>query len=253
MQPRFRIFAGPNGSGKTHLFNFLRSKSYIHTEVFVNADEIEKYLSSSLQFHFNAYRVKVSDQDFKKHIKQSGILKKIRDSSFLEKINIQRGVLNLDINKNELNSYIASFVATYLAEKLIESKQSFCYETVLSHPSKLKLLEVAGKNGFKTYLYFVFTNDWHLNIERVKLRVKQGGHDVDDKKIEQRYFKSLKLFSKAAKASFCSYLIDNSANFELMSEIRNGKIIFTARNYPRWLKKYYDPEWVNFLNGKEEV
>ncbi len=236
------MFAGPNGSGKTHLFNFLRSQSYIHTEIYVNADEIEQKLSESLKFHFNAYRVKVSDEDFKKHIRQSGILKKIRDKSFLEKINIHSGVLKMNIRKGELNSYIASFIASYLSEKLIESKQSFCYETVLSHPSKLKLLEHARKNGYKTYLYFVFTNDWHLNIERVKLRVKQGGHNVDDKKIEQRYFRSLKLFSKAAKASFSSYLIDNSTNFETMSEVRDGKNIYTAPNYPKWLKKYYDPE-----------
>ena len=104
----------------------------------------------------------------------------------------------MKIRKEELNSYIASFIASYLSEKLIETKQSFCYETVLSHSSKLKLFEQAKKKGYKTYLYFIFTNDWHLNIERVKLRVKQGGHNVDDKKIKQRYFRSLKLFSKAA-------------------------------------------------------
>ena len=242
MQPRFRMFAGPNGSGKTHLFKYLRSQTYIHTEVYVNADEIEKKLSESLQFHFNAYRVKVSDEDFKKHIRQSGILKKIANKSFLDKINIQSGVLKMNIHKSELNSYIASFIASYLSEKLIESKQSFCYETVLSHPSKLKLLEQASKKGYKTYLYFVFTDDWHLNIERVKLRVRQGGHDVDDKKIEQRYFKSLKLFSEAAKVSASSYLIDNSTNFALMSEVKNGKNVYTAPNYPKCLRKYYVPE-----------
>ena len=242
MRPRFRMFAGPNGSGKTHLFTFLRDQSFISTEIYVNADEIEQTLSKHLRFHFNAYRVKVSDEDFKKHIRHSGILKKIKDNSFLDKMSIQGGVLKMNIKRGELNSYIASFIASYLAEKLIESKQSFCYETVLSHPSKLKLLEQARKKGFRTYLYFVFTDNWHLNIERVKLRVRQGGHDVDDKKIEQRYFRSLKLFSKAANLASCSYLIDNSTSFEMMTEIRNRKNIFTAANYPKWLKKYYTPE-----------
>lgn len=242
MQPRFRMFAGPNGSGKTHLFNFLRSQSYIHTEIYVNADAIEGKLSEAMQFNFNPYRVKVSDEDFKKHIQQSGILKKIEDKTFLEKIKIESGVLKMKIRKSELNSYIASFVASYLAEKLITSGQSFCYETVLSHPFKLKLLELANKSGYKTYLYFVFTDDWHLNIERVKLRVLQGGHDVDDKKIEQRYFRSLKLFAKAAQASDSAYLIDNSRNFELMAEVKKGKNIFVKSNYPDWLKEYFKPE-----------
>ena len=30
MQPRFRIFAGPNGSGKTHLFNYLHDQGFIN-------------------------------------------------------------------------------------------------------------------------------------------------------------------------------------------------------------------------------
>ena len=150
MQPRFRMFAGPNGSGKTHLFNFLRSQSYIHTEIYVNADEIEQKISKSFQFNFNAYRVKVSDEDFKNHVRKSGILNKIPDKSFLGKLTIVGGILKMNIGKGELNSYVASFVASYLAEKLIESKQSFCYETVLSHPSKLKLLKLARTRGFKT-------------------------------------------------------------------------------------------------------
>lgn len=241
MQPRFRMFAGPNGSGKTHLFNFLKSQSFIHTEIYVNADAIEQTIADTLQFHFNAYRVKVSEEDFKIHIQESGILKKINDKSFLEKIKIEAGVLKIGIKRSELNSYIASFVASYLAEKLIESGQSFCYETVLSHPAKLKLLEQANKRKYKTYLYFVFTDNWRLNIERVKLRVKQGGHDVDDKKIEERYFRSLKLFAKTAAASNSAYLIDNSKNFELMAEVKNGKNISISPDYPEWLKKYYSP------------
>lgn len=42
MQSRFRLFAGPNGSGKTQLFTVLREQSYINTELFINADTIEQ-------------------------------------------------------------------------------------------------------------------------------------------------------------------------------------------------------------------
>ncbi len=236
------MFAGPNGSGKTHLFKYLKSQSFIHTEMYVNADEIEKKISSTLSFHFNAYRIKVSDADFKQHIVQSGILKKIKDRNFLEKIKIENGVLTINIQRSEISSYIASFVASYLAEKLIESGQSFCYETVLSHASKIKLLEKANTIGYKTYLYFVFTNDWHLNVERVKLRVQQGGHPVDKQKIEDRYFRSLKHFSGASAFANTTYLIDNSKNFELMSELKNGESIFISKDYPDWLKKYFIPK-----------
>jgi len=42
MPPEFRLFAGPNGSGKTSLFDCLRKNGFIHTEFDVNADRYER-------------------------------------------------------------------------------------------------------------------------------------------------------------------------------------------------------------------
>lgn len=55
-KPRFRLFGGPNGSGKTHLFRDFKRKGYIHTEIYVNADKIEAELKQRRRFNFNAYR-----------------------------------------------------------------------------------------------------------------------------------------------------------------------------------------------------
>ena len=41
-QSRIRVFAGPNGSGKTSLYSVV-SKTY-NSGIFINADEIEKIL-----------------------------------------------------------------------------------------------------------------------------------------------------------------------------------------------------------------
>ncbi len=237
--PKFRLFAGPNGSGKTHLFKYLKSQSYIHTEIYVNADDIEEKLNRKKEFNFNAYRVKVSDDDFKKHIENSGILSKIKASFNLNQMKIQSGVLRLRLGKTKLNSYIASFVTTYLAEKLIQTGQSFCYETVLSHSSKIELMNKACQKGYKTYLYFIVTNDWRLNVERVKLRVMQGGHKVDRQKIESRYYKSFENFPKAAELADTAFLINNSKEFNLIAELKNGKMFKLNEPIPDWFKKYY--------------
>jgi predicted ABC-type ATPase len=237
--PKFRIFAGPNGSGKTLLFEYLKSKSYIHTEIYVNADKIEATIAKKKEFNFNAYRVKVSEDDFKKHIKSSGILSMVKNSFDLTQIGIKGGILRFDFRKGKLNSYIASFIATYLVEKLIQTEQSFCYETVLSHPSKLELIKKAAQKGYKTYLYFIVTNDWRLNIERVKLRVLQGGHNVDSKKIKSRYYKSFENFSKASALTDSSFLINNSKDFTLISELKGGVSLNPNELVPNWFRKYY--------------
>jgi len=241
MQPRFRMFAGPNGSGKTVLFDHLRNKGYIHTEIFVSADRIENDLKNKGKFFFTSYRVKVSEAEFKCHIKLSGLFQKLEDKSFVDKINIISGILTLNGDQKKINSYIASFIATYLCEKLLLTKQSFCFETVLSHSSKIELIEKAKAAGYKTYLYFVFTDNWKLNIERVKLRVLEGGHNVDHKKIENRYFRSLKNFSQAARLSNSTFLIDNSNEFTRVAEFTNGTVNYVISPFPDWFREYFDP------------
>jgi len=132
--PRFRLFAGPNGSGKTFFFEHLRSSGIIHTEIYISADRIEANLKKKPIFNFNAYRVKVSDEEFKHHVLADGLYEtKIKDPKFIENFEIKNGILKIRISKRKINSYHASFVATYLAEKLFATGQSFCFETVMSH------------------------------------------------------------------------------------------------------------------------
>lgn len=79
-KPRFRLFAGPNGSGKTFFFNHLKRSGYIRTEIYVSADKIEADLRKKPVFNFNAYRVKVSETEFKEHVLSDGLfVSKIND------------------------------------------------------------------------------------------------------------------------------------------------------------------------------
>lgn len=241
MQPRFRMFAGPNGSGKTVLFEHLRSKGYIHTETYVSADRIENDLKTKGKFYFSSYRVKVTEDEFKEHILMSDLFQKMEDISIIDRIYLKSGILTFKGEKKKINSYIASFIAIYLCNKLFETKQSFCFETVLSHPSKFELLKKANDSGYKTYLYFVCTDSWELNVERVKLRVLSGGHNVFHKKIETRYFRSLKNFSRAALIAHSTFLIDNSKEFTRIAELKDGKIKYVVSPFPIWLREYFNP------------
>ena len=50
-------------------------------------------------------------------------------------------------------------------------RESFSFETVMSHPSKVDVLRDARGRGFRTLLYFVATESAALNVARVKQRV----------------------------------------------------------------------------------
>ena len=238
LQPRFRLFAGPNGSGKTFFFKHLKSSGLITTEIYVSADKIEAEIKKNPIFNFNAYRVKVSDAEFKQHILTDGLFAgKINDPSFLQTIQIEAGVLKIKLARKKINSYHASFIATYLVNKLLLTGQSFCFETVMSHISKVQLLSQAKTTGYKTYLYFVFTDNVELNIARVKLRVRQGQHDVDESLIKSRYPRTFKLLPKALALADEAFVIDNSDQPEIIAEKHQSKLT-VQKNAKAFIRKY---------------
>lgn len=72
----------------------------------------------------------------------------------------------------------AQVIADRRREACIEARRSFSFETVMSHPSKIDILARAKAAGFYVQLFFVGIDDPQTNIDRVRLRVAQGGHDV---------------------------------------------------------------------------
>ena len=66
---RMRVFAGPNGSGKTTIVKSLQSE--IPFGVYVNADDIESLLKESKVLLFNAYQISVSQAELQDFFKKS--------------------------------------------------------------------------------------------------------------------------------------------------------------------------------------
>src|SRR5262245_19903820 len=76
-------------------------------------------------------------------------------------------------------------------ETSIAAHQTVGVETVLSTPKYRRLVEKAKTLGFEIRLIYVLLDSPQRNVERVRLRVKKGGHAVPEDKILQRYTRSL--------------------------------------------------------------
>ena len=122
------------------------------------------------------------------------------------------------INADEIKKIIkCSYLeAAQLAEKQredhIEHMNEFCFETVLSTPRNIKLLEKAKEKGYFIRCYYVLTADPMINVWRVKSRVESGGHDVPEEKIIQRYDRALELIKDLVKICDVCHIYDNSGN-----------------------------------------
>jgi predicted ABC-type ATPase len=75
----------------------------------------------------------------------------------------------------------------------IEAGASFVRETVLSTDRLKPVLLRAKDAGYRICLIFVVLQDPELNIARVAMRVRQGGHPVPDATIRSRWARAVAL------------------------------------------------------------
>jgi predicted ABC-type ATPase len=232
--PRLRMFAGPNGSGKSTM------KSVIRPEllgIYVNPDEIEKKIFCNGFLDLQDYKVKTTENEVFDFFSRSTLLD-------LSNVNIEEQSLRLSQGRiifrdAEANPYFAAVVADFIRNKLVEAKESFTFETVMSHPEKIELFRKAQESGYRNYLYYVATDDPLINISRVRHRVKMGGHSVPEDKIVSRYYNSLNLLMNAVQNTHRAYVFDNSGTtLLLIAEITDGKNLEMKTNQiPTWFKK----------------
>jgi predicted ABC-type ATPase len=126
---------------------------------------------------------------------------------------------------------------------LLRENQSFAFETTLSTKSyKNKLLQ-AKKQGYTTILLFFWLNNIELAKERVKSRVREGGHNIPDDVIERRYSKGIiNLFDIYLDIVDGVMIFDNSyGNHELIAEkIETENISILNNEKFNQLKQHYD-------------
>jgi len=116
-----------------------------------------------------------------------------------------------DIKKNEgLTDLEAWEKAEQQRADALDNGESFAFETVFSHESKLELMKQAKESGYWVRLYFVCTQDSDVNVRRVKTRYGTGGHDVPVDKIRSRYKRSMQLLSHSFSLADEAMVFNNS-------------------------------------------
>jgi predicted ABC-type ATPase len=231
-----RVFAGPNGSGKTTIFKEILRNSKVNLGVYINADEIEMQLKEYKTVDFNQFQISVSDVQLKAFFIQSTFSPvKRSETDLFQKLIVEKNILTIS---TAVDSYLAADLAEFVRQCLVAQEISFTYETVLSFPDKIKFLEETRKKGYKVYLYFIATEDPDININRVNVRVAQNGHFVAPEIIRKRYYRSLNNLKNAVKQTNRAYIFDNTGtSANLVAEITDGINVYinSAIKTPSWV------------------
>jgi predicted ABC-type ATPase len=237
---RLRVFAGPNGSGKSTLYNYLIQIKAFNSYYHINPDLVAKDLTVSL--NLDNWPIEYSSNELISYLKLSPF-QTLVDYNIADLLDFKDRRISLkDPSFND--SYLAAAISDFLRYKMIQSNSSFSFESIFSHDSKIKEIEIAKEANFKIYFYFISTSDPFINIQRIKNRVVTGGHDVPTEKISERYFRTMNNLYAAFKLSNKAYLFDNSSersnnSFNLFVE-KNGNNIYISNSnlVPQWFDEF---------------
>ncbi|MEY8743617.1 zeta toxin family protein [Paenibacillus tundrae] len=130
----------------------------------------------------------------------------------------------------------------------IQSGQSFSIETTLAGKNAIRQMEQAKEAGFEINLYYVGLKSVEYHIERVEMRVKNGGHYITEEDIRRRYGRSIGNLPEALKLSVRSFIFDNSSKFRLIMEVEQGKVQTISKDIPLWFTGVFIRE-----SGKERT
>ncbi len=238
-QKRLRIFAGPNGSGKSSLLEIIPGS--VPLGYYINADEIEKQIASGLDIPLSTYGISSNSDVFYSFLENSDFVKIKSDMESLSNMFTIRNNVIKTKTSNLPPKYSAAIISDFIREENLNKGNDFSFEAEMSHSKKIDFIRRANSNGYHVYLYYISTDDVRVNVERVKTRVRNGGHQVPENKIKERYLRSLDLLYDALKICYKSYLFDNSdKTIEIARIDRDRKmyILVPRPLIPNWIIKY---------------
>jgi predicted ABC-type ATPase len=124
---------------------------------------------------------------------------------------------------------------------LLESGESFAFETTLSTRSYVQFVERARQLEYQVTCLFFWLSSEELAISRVETRVKEGGHHIPEEVVRRRYKSGLKNFFNLFFDKVDNWLFINNSgdNYEIIAEgALNEETINNAQQWEELKRKY---------------
>ncbi|MCF2945460.1 zeta toxin family protein [Paenibacillus tarimensis] len=125
--------------------------------------------------------------------------------------------------------------AIKLAKDCIQKRRDFSIETTLAGGNAVRLMYDAKAKGFEITMFYVGLGDYHLNIERVAARVRNGGHHIPTEDIIRRHETSIRnLISNLHLIDHLIVIDNSSTEGSRVLQMNRGSIVHRADTIPSW-------------------
>ena len=142
-----------------------------------------------------------------------------------------------DANSVELQIRARALVDREIAERLANG-DDFGFESTWSGASRPAIVRDAANRGYYTRAVFLGTNAPEINIERVRRRVLEGGHDIPENEIRRRWNQAFENLLGMWEVIETIHVMDSSRDrVQLIAEKRDGETSTLAPGLPTWAER----------------
>ncbi|MEK3987055.1 zeta toxin family protein [Paenibacillus sp. FSL K6-3166] len=155
-------------------------------------------------------------------------------------VNIDPDALARKINTGypEKSKVSAGKEAIRIARECIRNKWDFSVETTLAGGNVIRQMKDAKEQGFEIIMFYVGLGDVRLNIERVAMRVKNGGHHIETEDIIRRNVTSMNNLLSHLDLIDQLLVVDNSkADGEIILGADISGMKYYSNELPVWAHK----------------
>jgi len=141
--------------------------------------------------------------------------------------------VNVDLIAGGLSPFAPERAVIHAGRLMLEQIHSlgnlgvdFGFETTLSGKTYVKFLQEMKKEGYLIHIFFLWIPNVDLAVERIKLRVRNGGHHIPEAIVRRRFGRSLPNFLRFYKPLADSWTVfDNSEDVpKIIAFEESGKI-----------------------------
>lgn len=124
--------------------------------------------------------------------------------------------------------------------RCINEGRSFHLETTLPGNSIIRQINFAKEHGFSVMLYFIGVDSVKVAIERVHLRMANGGHGIPDEFIIKRYNSLNENLKRVLPLCDGAILFDNTVKFRQIAFLEDKRLIDCDSDLPYWFIDFID-------------
>ena len=122
-------------------------------------------------------------------------------------------------------------------ERDLQERRIFGFESTYSGTSRPVIVRRAKDLGYAVHAVFIGTEAHDINVNRVRKRVQEGGHDIPTEEIVRRWHDAQTNLLNTWACFDTIRIIDNSGQEPVIAVRQDGVSLEVAAAPPRWVRQ----------------